>query len=107
MKLIDDRILLFGEADDGTVAQARDVATRSEHVALMADNHRGYVMPIGGVAAYRDAVSVVGVGFDIACGNAAIRTDLNLDDHTGIALTPRADPASYLVRWPGAPAPAR
>ena len=85
MKLIDDRILLFGEADDGTVAQARDVATRSEHVALMADNHRGYVMPIGGVAAYRDAVSVVGVGFDIACGNAAIRTDLNLDDHTGIA----------------------
>jgi tRNA-splicing ligase RtcB (3'-phosphate/5'-hydroxy nucleic acid ligase) len=36
-------------------------------------------MPIGGVAAYRDQVSVVGVGFDIACGNAAIRTDLKLD----------------------------
>jgi tRNA-splicing ligase RtcB len=33
-------------------------------------------MPIGGVAAYREQVSVVGVGFDIACGNAAIRTDL-------------------------------
>jgi tRNA-splicing ligase RtcB len=42
----------------------------------MADGHLGYVMPIGGVAAYRDQVSVVGVGFDIACGNAAIRTDL-------------------------------
>jgi tRNA-splicing ligase RtcB len=39
----------------------------------------GYVMPIGGVAAYRDQVSVVGVGFDIACGNAAIRTDLTLE----------------------------
>jgi tRNA-splicing ligase RtcB len=36
-------------------------------------------MPIGGVAAYRDLVSVVGVGFDIACGNAAIRTDVTLD----------------------------
>jgi tRNA-splicing ligase RtcB (3'-phosphate/5'-hydroxy nucleic acid ligase) len=32
------------------------------------------------VAAYDNAVSVVGVGFDIACGNAAIRTDATLDD---------------------------
>ena len=47
----------------------------------MADGHLGYVMPIGGVAAYRDQVSVVGVGFDIACGNAAIRTDLTLARH--------------------------
>jgi tRNA-splicing ligase RtcB (3'-phosphate/5'-hydroxy nucleic acid ligase) len=46
----------------------------------MADGHLGYVMPIGGVAAYRNAVSVVGVGFDIACGNAAIRTDRTLED---------------------------
>src|SRR3989442_14098933 len=37
-------------------------------------------MPIGGVAAYSDRVSVVGVGFDIACGNAAIRTDKTLAD---------------------------
>lgn len=33
-------------------------------------------MPIGGVAAFSNRVSVVGVGFDIACGNAAILTDL-------------------------------
>jgi tRNA-splicing ligase RtcB len=46
----------------------------------MADGHVGYVMPIGGVAAYENAVSVVGVGFDIACGNAAIRTDRKLDE---------------------------
>lgn len=45
----------------------------------MADGHVGYVMPIGGVAAYRNRASVVGVGFDIACGNAAIRTDLRAD----------------------------
>jgi tRNA-splicing ligase RtcB len=36
-------------------------------------------MPIGGVAAYDNQVSVVGVGFDIACGNAAIRTDLTVE----------------------------
>jgi tRNA-splicing ligase RtcB len=51
----------------------------------MADGHVGYVMPIGGVAAYREQVSVVGVGFDIACGNAAIRTDLTLHGTPGLA----------------------
>jgi tRNA-splicing ligase RtcB len=68
--------LIFGEHDAKTIAQFEDVASRAERAALMADGHLGYVMPIGGVAAYREQVSVVGVGFDIACGNAAIRTDL-------------------------------
>lgn len=71
---------IFGEHDEQTLAQLRDVASRAEKAALMADGHLGYVMPIGGVAAYRNKVSVVGVGFDIACGNAAIRTDLTLGD---------------------------
>src|SRR5438067_8341387 len=72
--------VIFGTHDDKTLAQLRDVASRAERVALMADGHLGYVMPIGGVAAYRDQVSVAGVGFDIACGNAAIRTDRVLSD---------------------------
>ena len=67
---------VFGTHDDATLAQLRDVASRAEGAALMADGHVGYVMPIGGVAAYDEKVSVVGVGFDIACGNCAIRTDL-------------------------------
>ena len=46
----------------------------------MADGHRGYVMPIGGVAAYEGQVSPIGVGVDIACGNAAIRTDLTREE---------------------------
>ena len=71
---------IFGDHDEKTLAQLRQVAERAERAALMADGHLGYVMPIGGVAAYRDEVSVVGVGFDIACGNAAIRTDLQLND---------------------------
>src|SRR2546430_5030910 len=68
---------IFGTHEPQTLAQLRDVASRAERAALMADGHLGYVMPIGGVAAYRNQVSVVGVGVDIACGNAAIRTDLS------------------------------
>src|SRR5215213_8567875 len=70
---------VFRTHDEKTLAQLHDVATRAERVALMADGHVGYVMPIGGVAAYDNKASVVGVGFDIACGNAAIRTNLNID----------------------------
>jgi tRNA-splicing ligase RtcB len=70
---------IFGQHDEQTVIQFQDVRSRAVDAALMADGHVGYVMPIGGVAAYRDQVSVVGVGFDIACGNAAIRTDLTVD----------------------------
>ena len=80
-----DEITIFGEHDAQTIAQLQDVATRAERAALMADGHVGYVMPIGGVAAYQGQVSVVGVGFDIACGNAAIRTDLTLHGSPGLA----------------------
>jgi tRNA-splicing ligase RtcB len=76
---------VFGQHDENTLIQLGRVAERAERVALMADGHVGYVMPIGGVAAYRDQVSVVGVGFDIACGNAAIRTDLRVDDLLGLS----------------------
>src|SRR5918998_2017636 len=69
-------IKIFGQHEPKTLEQIRDVASRAEGAALMADGHVGYVMPIGGIAAYDERVSVVGVGFDIACGNCAIRTDL-------------------------------
>jgi tRNA-splicing ligase RtcB (3'-phosphate/5'-hydroxy nucleic acid ligase) len=77
-------IKVFGEHEPSTLKQLDDVASRAERAALMADGHQGYVMPIGGVAAYREKVSVVGVGFDIACGNAAIRTDLTLHGTPGL-----------------------
>src|SRR3954470_6830165 len=70
---------VFGQHDEKTIKQLEDVASRADAAALMADGHLGYVMPIGGVAAYDNKVSVVGVGFDIACGNAAIRTNLHAD----------------------------
>jgi tRNA-splicing ligase RtcB len=71
-----DRRLVLGRHEPNTLAQLDDVAKRADRVALMADGHLGYIMPVGGVAAYRRQVSVAGVGFDIACGNCAIRTDL-------------------------------
>ena len=67
---------IFGEHDEATLAQIdRCVAAGGERAVLCADGHKGYAQPIGGVVAYTDKISLSGVGFDIACGNLAIRTD--------------------------------
>lgn len=71
--------VIFGTHDANTLAQLQDVASRAHRTALMADGHLGYIMPVGGVAAYRNEISVAGVGFDIACGNAAIRTNIRAE----------------------------
>ena len=82
---------IFGQHEEKTLIQFEHIREQALHAALMADGHVGYVMPIGGVAAYSNQVSVVGVGFDIACGNAAIRTNLTLasfgDDTPAIQKT--------------------
>ncbi len=46
----------------------------------MADHHKGYSQPIGGVVAYRGQISPSGVGYDIGCGNKAVRTNLLASD---------------------------
>jgi tRNA-splicing ligase RtcB len=67
---------IFGEHDEATIAQIeRCIAAGGERAVLCADDHKGYAQPIGGVVAYRDNISLSGVGFDIACGSLAIRTD--------------------------------
>ncbi len=96
---------IFGQHEEKTLIQFEAVRSRAVDAALMADGHLGYVMPIGGVAAYRDQVSVVGVGYDIACGNAAIRTDVTLaqlgDDTQALqrALTTLADEIAATVSF--------
>lgn len=76
MRLIDG-IPVFGDPLENAVAQIKRVRDHgAQRVALMADHHLGYSQPIGGVAAYRDQISPSGVGFDIACGNKAVLTDL-------------------------------
>ena len=47
---------------------------------LCADHHPGYSQPIGGGIAYEGYVSPSGVGYDIGCGNKAVRTDLTRAD---------------------------
>jgi tRNA-splicing ligase RtcB len=91
--------LVFGRHDQNTLDQFRDVSSRAARAALMADGHVGYVMPIGGVAGYRNQVPVVGVGFDIACGNAAIRTDLALTDDLAARLPQLADEIQETVSF--------
>ena len=67
---------IFGVHDEATIAQIeRCVEAGGERAVLCADGHKGYAQPIGGVLAYTDKISLSGVGFDIACGNLAIRTD--------------------------------
>jgi RNA-splicing ligase RtcB len=76
MQLIDGTIAVFGEADEKTMKQIRTCAKTADKVALMPDNHLGYGVPIGGVVAYRNAISPTGVGYDIGCGNKAVRLDM-------------------------------
>ena len=57
---------------------------------LGADNHVGYGVPVGGVIAYKDHINLFGVGFDIACGNKAVKTNIKyseiINDRTQIGL---------------------
>lgn len=71
-----------GAAEPGAVAQLRRCLEHPSAVrgALMADHHKGYAMPIGGVVAYDGMLSPSGVGFDIGCGNEAVLTGLTGDD---------------------------
>jgi len=72
------RIVTFGPVEE-PVRQQIEVCQQVESGApavLCADNHLGYSMPIGGVVGYEHHVSPSAVGYDIACGNCAVRTDM-------------------------------
>lgn len=68
---------IYGNHDERTLKQM-EVCMNSGSAAggvLCADGHLGYCHPIGGVVGYTDHISISGVGFDIACGNMAVRLD--------------------------------
>jgi tRNA-splicing ligase RtcB len=66
---------VFGDHDARTIAQMERCMQVGSAAAgvLCADGHLGYAHPIGGVVAYEEHISISGVGFDIACGNMAVR----------------------------------
>ncbi|AIQ11244.1 hypothetical protein PDUR_03945 [Paenibacillus durus] len=69
-------VLVWGTPDAGALTQAKMCAETGNVVQtlLMADHHKGYSQPIGGVVVYDRQISPSGVGYDIACGNKAVRT---------------------------------
>jgi tRNA-splicing ligase RtcB (3'-phosphate/5'-hydroxy nucleic acid ligase) len=79
-----ENIPVWGQHEDKTLRQITTCAATADRAALMADGHLGYAVPIGGVVAYKNAISPSGVGFDIACGNKAVRLDM-----PGSELRPR------------------
>lgn len=75
MKLMNN-IAVWGEHEQNTLEQAQACARSADRMALMADGHLGYGVPIGGVVAAEGRISPTAVGFDIACGNKAVRLDM-------------------------------
>ena len=82
-------IKTFGAVDERSLKQLQRCmsAGDAEFGVLCADHHVGYSQPIGGGIAYEGYVSPSGVGYDIGCGNKAVRTDLitsDLEVHGGV-----------------------
>lgn len=74
---------VIGNHEQNTIEQAKNVLAKgADKFVLCADGHLGYGHPIGGVAAYKNRISISGVGFDIACGNMAVKLPIK---HTEIA----------------------
>ncbi|AKF95640.1 RtcB family protein [Brevibacillus laterosporus] len=71
-------VRVWGTPLDNAVSQAVTCAQHGNvvQVLLMADHHKGYSQPVGGVVVYEGQISPSGVGYDIACGNKAVRTNL-------------------------------
>lgn len=80
-------ITVRGNVDERAVQQLARCADEGDALgaALCADGHVGYSQPIGGVVAYRDHISPSGVGYDIGCGNKAVRTSLFVDEVGDVA----------------------
>ncbi len=74
------KIKTYGIVEEGAYKQIEECVKKGEYAVLCADHHLGYSMPIGGVIAYKDYISPSGVGFDIACGNKAVMTNLDVKD---------------------------
>jgi tRNA-splicing ligase RtcB len=77
----DAPLAVLGVHEPATIEQMRACMRVGNVVAgvLCADGHLGYAMPVGGVIAYEGQISISGVGFDIACGNLAVRLDTRFD----------------------------
>jgi tRNA-splicing ligase RtcB len=93
---------VFGHHEDATIAQMRNCMGVGNVVAgvICADGHLGYAQPVGGVVAYEKQISISGVGFDIGCGNMAVRLDTQfaaIEDKVGTIIKDVAKVISFGV----------
>ena len=73
---------IFGHHEEDTLRQFNHCLETGNVVggALCADGHYGYSQPVGGVIVYDGQIAPSGVGYDIACGNKAVKTNLTYND---------------------------
>jgi len=73
---------VFGQHEEQTLRQFQNCLNTGQVLGgvLCADGHYGYSQPVGGVVVYDRQISPSGVGYDIACGNKAVRTNLKYGD---------------------------
>ncbi len=74
--------VIFGTHEDATIDQLKRCMRTGNVVGgvLCADGHFGYSQPVGGVIAYDGQISPSGVGYDIACGNKAVKTNVTYQE---------------------------
>lgn len=75
-------ITIFGREiiDANAIKQLENCVGDGDIGVLTSDSHSGFSMPIGGAIAYKNKISLSGVGFDIGCGNLAVKTDIIVDN---------------------------
>lgn len=73
---------IVGSHEDKTIEQMKTCMSVGNVVGgvICADGHLGYAQPVGGVIAYEKQISISGVGFDIGCGNYAVKLDTKYAD---------------------------
>ncbi len=76
------KLTIFGKEliDVQSIKQIQNCIGPEDIAVLTADAHYGYGHPIGGAVAYKNHISLSGVGFDIACGNKAVRTNIKASE---------------------------
>jgi tRNA-splicing ligase RtcB len=54
MQIIEGIPVWGSPVDQGALSQIKTCSRTADKCAMMADHHKGYAVPIGGVVAYRD-----------------------------------------------------
>ncbi len=90
-------IKIFGKEiiEESAIKQLSNCMDETSIGVLTPDAHKGYNHPIGGAIAYKNKISLSGVGYDICCGNRCSRTDVKVGD---ISLKGYADIMSEIFR---------